>query len=610
MAFVLIGKRLEARARRRLSDAVRGLVGLVPERAMRLDGDAEVETPVAALGPGDHVRLRPGGRVPTDGTVGSGQAALDEAVLSGESMPVDKGVGAVVHAGTLLVDGSLVMAVTSTGRDTALGHIVDAVERAQGDKAPVARAADRIAAVFVPIVLGLAALTFIVTALAADPLTGLERAVAVLVIACPCALGLATPAAVAVATGRAAELGILVRGGATLEALARTTLLFTDKTGTLTTGRAELTDVDAHGGDGDRLLALAAATEHASEHPLGQAIVRAATARGLALPPASDFHALAGGGVEARVDGRHVLIGSAAFLAPRGVDTAPLEARASAWAADGRTPVFVAVDGALAGALALRDAPKPDARAAVAALAASGVTVVMLTGDRQESAMAIARELGVREVRAGVSPDQKAQAIRDARASGGQKGGVAMLGDGINDAPALALADVGLAVGHGADVSLQVADVALLHGDLASVATAFALARRALRVIHENLAWAFGYNVVAIPLAALGYLSPVVASLAMALSSVSVVLNSLRLKRTRPIILEVPMQSKTVTLAIEGMTCGHCVAHVDKALRAVPGVSDVKVELTAKRATVTGDASDAALAKAVHDAGYDVVASP
>ncbi|WP_437876142.1 heavy metal translocating P-type ATPase [Sorangium sp. So ce513] len=543
ISFVLLGKLLETRARKRLTDAVRGLVALQPSTARRLRGDLEEEIPAAALAPGDLVRVRPGERLPSDGEVVSGASAVDESMLTGESLPVDKAAGAAVFGGTLNQSGQLTVRISRTGADTALARIVEAVEQAQGSRAPIARLADTVSGVFVPVVLGIAALAFAAW-VAVDPSAAglsvaVERFVAVLVIACPCALGLATPAAVAVGTGRGAELGVLVKGGAALEAASRVDTVLLDKTGTLTAGRPQLAAVKALAGPSeDELLRLVGSAELGSEHPVARALVEGARARGVALSAPEGFRADAGRGVVARVGGREVRIGTARYLAELGIDAAPLEELAQGLAGHGSTPSFVAVDGRLAGLVAVADLPAPEARQAVEALHRLGVRVAMVTGDREATARAVARQLGIDEVFAEVRPEDKARIVREAR-EGGRV--VAMVGDGINDAPALAGAHVGIAVASGADIAVAAADVALLRGGIGALPTALGLSRATLRTIRQNLFWAFVYNVVGIPIAAgalyplTGWLlSPVLASAAMSLSSVSVLLSSLRLRRFRP----------------------------------------------------------------------------
>ncbi|HEY6878474.1 MAG TPA: heavy metal translocating P-type ATPase, partial [Polyangiales bacterium] len=513
--FVLGGKLLEARARRRLSDAVRGLDALLPSHATRSDGS---QVALSALAVGDLLLVKPGERIPADARIEQGRSALDESMLTGESVPVDKSPGDDVVAGTLNQSGSLTLRVRAVGPDTALARIVEAVEQAQGSRAPIARLADRISAWFVPVVLGLALITF-VTWLAFDSSTvGLavacERAIAVLVIACPCALGLATPAAVAVGTARGAALGVLIKGGSALEAASALDTLLFDKTGTLTVGKPVLTRVVAD--DQATLLRLVASIEEHSEHPIAKAIAAGSTER----EPVADFTAYPGAGASAKVGDKRVEIGTAAWLTKRGIDTTKLEAQAEALAAEGNTPSFVAVDGQLAGLVAVADRPRADARATLDAL--SPYSIAIVSGDREATVRAIAAQLGIRTIYAQKTPHDKAELVSALRAGGAH---VAMIGDGINDAPALAAADVGIAIGHGTDVALASADIALLGEGIASLPRALALAKATLRTIRQNLFWAFIYNLVGIPLAAgalypfTGWLlSPVFASMAMSLS--------------------------------------------------------------------------------------------
>jgi Cu+-exporting ATPase len=540
VTFVLLGKLLESRARKRLSDAVRGLVALVPKSAYRLyeAGEGEVVS-VESLRVGDTLLVRPGERIPTDGEVVLGDSAIDESMLTGESLPVDKKPGSFVSGGTLNQSGALRIRVTRTGADTALARIVEAVEQAQGSRAPIARLADVVSSYFVPIVIALAAVTFVIW-VAVDPTasgfaTAVERFVAVLIIACPCALGLATPAAVAVGTGRGAELGVLIKGGSALEAASRIDTVLFDKTGTLTAGKPALTDIRSIVDLSDaELLALVASVERESEHPVARSIVEGALAQGATLRTVDGFSTEAGYGVAGVVDGRRVRIGTSAWLARAGVDTAGLEDEADALAANGRTPSFVAVDGVLSGLVAVADRATDEARGVVLALKRAGIEVAMITGDRERTARAVANEVGVDRVFAEVKPEGKALIVAAERDRGRT---VAMVGDGINDAPALAGAHVGVAVGDGTDIAVAAADIALLRGGIAGLPTALRLGRRTLDTIRQNLFWAFIYNLVGIPIAAgalfpfTGWLlSPVLASAAMSLSSVSVLLNSLRLR--------------------------------------------------------------------------------
>ncbi|MDI1480224.1 heavy metal translocating P-type ATPase [Polyangium sp. y55x31] len=539
VSFVLLGKLLETRARKRLTDAVRGLVALQPKTARRLRGDIEDEIPLSHLAPGDIVRVRPGERLPSDGEVLAGASAVDESMLTGESLPVDKTAGAPVFGGTLNQSGQLTVRITKTGAETTLAQIAAAVEQAQGSKAPIARLADTVSGVFVPVVLGIATLAFAAWLFVDPSATGLaaavERFVAVLVIACPCALGLATPAAVAVGTGRGAELGVLVKGGTALEAASRVDTVIVDKTGTVTAGRPTLSAVKTMPSFREEdILHLVGSAELGSEHPVAKALVEGARARGLRLVSPEEFRADAGAGVIARVAGREVRIGTARYLAEHGIDAAALEEAADALAQGGNTPSFVAVEGTLAGLVAVADLPTSEAKEAVAALHALGVRVAMATGDREATARAVARSLGIDEIHANVRPEDKARIVFEERAKGRI---VAMVGDGINDAPALAGAHVGIAVASGTDIAVAAADIALLRGGIASLPTALGLARATLRTIRQNLFWAFVYNVIGIPIAAgalfplTGWLlSPVLASAAMSLSSVSVLLSSLRLR--------------------------------------------------------------------------------
>ena len=536
--LILLGRFLEARARRRAGLAIERLLDLQPKLALVERSDEAVEVPVGQLRRGTVLRLRPGERVPADGEVIDGSSTLDESMLTGESAPIDKVAGSLVFAGTQNGAGTLRVRVTKPAAKSTLQQIVQLVKQAQGRKAKVSALADRVAAVFTPVVLVVALVTFVLWLLLGSgegrvP-QAIVAAVAVLIIACPCAMGLATPVAILVGTGRSAELGILWKGGDALELAAHVDTVVLDKTGTVTTGRMQLVGVTAVEGWGqDELLRLAASLERGSEHPLAAAVV--AGAKGVKLTEPLGFQALAGAGVSGVVDDKAVLIGKQQLLEERGVDVAKLTAAATAAAARGQTPLFVAVDGAAAGLLAIADTPRPEAKAAVASLRALGLEVRLLTGDRREVAEAVAREVGIERVDAEVLPQDKQKVVVELMRQGRR---VAMVGDGINDAPALAAATVGVAMGGGTDVAIEAADATLLRGDLGLVAVAVRVARATLRVVKGNLAWAFGYNVVAIPLAAgvmvgvTGWqLSPMVASAAMAMSSVSVVVNSLRLRR-------------------------------------------------------------------------------
>ena len=539
ITLVVLGRWLEARARGRTSEAIRRLVSLAPRTARIVRDGVDVDVPTADVRVGDFVRIRPGERVPVDGVVTEGASTIDESMLTGESVPVEKRPDAKVFAGTVNRTGSFIFRAARVGSETTLARIVQLVADAQGSRAPIQRLADRVAAIFVPIVLAIAGLTFLawwIFGPAPSALYALTSAVAVLVIACPCAMGLATPTAIMVATGRGAELGILVKSATALELLDRVNTVVFDKTGTLTIGRLVVTDVMT--GDGvaeDEILALAAAAEQGSEHPLGEAIVARAKERGLALPPISEFTTVPGQGIDAMaMDGR-VLLGNRALMDARGVDVEALASRARTLAAEGKTAVYLALGGRALGVIAVADVLKPAAAEVVEALTQRGLDVVMLTGDARPTAEAIAARAGVKRVLAEVLPEDKARVIARLQGEGRR---VAMVGDGINDAPALARADVGIAMGAGTDVAIEAADVTLVRGDLRGVVAAVDLSRRTIRIIKENLVWAFGYNVVLIPVAA-GVLypiwgvqlSPILAGAAMAFSSVSVVTNSLRLKK-------------------------------------------------------------------------------
>jgi P-type Cu+ transporter len=540
IGLILLGKWLEARAKGRTTGAIRRLVGLQATTARRIRGDLEEDVDLAVVVPGDLLRVRPGDKVPVDGVVVEGASAVDESMLTGEPIPATKGPGDEVIGATINTTGSFVMRTTRIGRDTALARIVELVQRAQGSKAPIQRMADRISEIFVPAVLAVAALTFAVWfVFGPEPrLTlALTAFIGVVIIACPCAMGLATPTAIMVGTGRGAEAGILVRGGEALEAAGRIDTVVMDKTGTLTLGRPAVTRIVAAGGfDEARVLDLAASLETGSEHPLGEAIVRTARETELGFAAVDGFEAVVGRGVRGSVDGAAVLVGSRRMLEELGADVTALVAEADAVAADGGTVVYVAVDGVAAGLVAITDPVKAESAEAVRDLQASGLAVWLLTGDARATAEAVARRVGIPADRviAEVLPVDKDEVVARLQAEGHR---VAMVGDGINDAPALARADLGVAIGTGADVAIEASDITLVGGDPRLVGSAIALSKATIRVIRQNLFWAFAYNVLLIPIAmgalypTLGItLNPALAAAAMALSSVSVVTNSLRLR--------------------------------------------------------------------------------
>ena len=542
IGFINLGQALEMRARGRTSEAIRRLIGLQPKTARVIRNGREMDVPIEEVGLDETIRVRPGERIPVDGVIIEGRSSVDESMLTGEPMPVEKGPGDEVIGGTINVSGTFLYQAKRIGRDTVLAQIIEMVRRAQATKPPIGRLVDRVASVFVPVVLIVAVVTF----LAWFNLGGEERlsyavvtSVTVLVIACPCALGLATPISIMVGVGKAAEHGILIRNGEALQRACELTAVVLDKTGTVTEGRPSVTElVPAEGHDEGELLRLAAGVERGSEHPLAHAILEAASARGLEAPEPEGFEAIAGHGVRARVGGRLVLFGNARLMAREGVDVSALEPRAAELAARARTAMYLAADGKAVGVVAVADRIKPDAADAIRRLHARGLKVVMLTGDQRRTAEAVAREVGVDEVVAEVLPQDKAAKVAELQARGEV---VAMVGDGINDAPALAQADVGFAIGSGTDVAIESADVTLMRGSLHGVADAIEISRATLRNIKQNLFGAFVYNTLGIPVAAgvlypfTGMLlNPIIAGAAMAMSSVTVVTNANRLRFFRP----------------------------------------------------------------------------
>ena len=630
LTLVTVGKYLEARSKSKTSGALGKLVDLAPKTASVLRNGAETVIPAEQVVSGDLVVIRPGESIPVDGTVTEGSGWVDQAAITGESVPVEKVPGDEVISATINRNGSFRFRASRVGEDTTLAQIIRLVDEAGSSKAPIARLADRVSGVFVPVVLGIAA-----AALAAWLLAGkgfefaLNCAVSVLVISCPCALGLATPVAIMVGTGRAAESGILVKSAESLENLHRVDTVALDKTGTITEGKPAVTDIAPLDPalDENALLALAASLEAGSEHPLAAAVVEEAKRRSLAIRPVGSFAAVPGCGVQAVLDGKTLLGASEACLRARGIDTSAAGPILAQLAEKGRTPLLFALDGRLEGVIAAADTVRPESRAAIKRLGELGIRTVMLTGDNAATAEAIRREVGVTEAVSGVLPAGKEAIIRRLQSEGRF---VAMIGDGINDAPALTRADVGVAIGAGTDIAIDSADVVLMKSSLADAVSAIELSRAVVRNIHENLFWAFFYNVLGIPLAAgvlypaFGLLlSPMIGSAAMSLSSVCVVTNALRLRLFRtgaqkaaaksapqPAREPVPAEKPPLAhrrIAVGGMMCEHCRQHVGQALAAVPGVAETSVDLAAGTAEVAlaAEVSDEALRAAVRDAGYE-----
>ena len=633
LTLVTVGKYLEERSKGKTTGAITALLALAPDVAVVRRSGTEVTVATDQIKAGETVIVRQGGRIPVDGTVVKGSGSVDESALTGESMPVEKTAGSRAVSATVLTSGYLEMTADRVGADTTLSQIIQLMEQAASTKAPISRLADKISAVFVPAVISIAVAAALLWAAAGGMGVRfcLSIGIAVLVISCPCALGLATPVAITVATGKAAEKGILIKSAASLELMGRVNTVVLDKTGTVTEGKPRVTDVLCTANvTEEELLCAAASLEKPSGHPLADAIVREAERRSIPLCAVSDFAAVAGGGVQAVQGGKTLYAGNDRYMESLGADTAALRDAAARLAAQGKTPLYFAEDRQLLGVIAVADVVKPDSAAAIAALRRSGCEVVLLTGDNQRTAEAIARQVGVDRVIAQVLPQDKARCIEDLQKAGRL---VAMVGDGVNDAPALVTADVGLAIGAGTDVAIESADVVLMRSSLMDIVDAAALSRATLRNIRQNLFWAFFYNSIGIPVAAgvlypaLGItLNPMIAAAAMSLSSVCVVSNALRLrgwKGSAPVRRgETPANTQSgpaapaaqhneeeptmkKTLSIEGMMCAHCAAHVEKALNALPGVT-AAVDLAGSSAVVTGDVSDEALKKAVADAGYTV----
>lgn len=633
LTLVTVGKYLEERSRGKTTGAISALLALAPESAVVRRQGQELTIPTEEIVAGDTVIVRQGGRIPVDGVITDGHAAVDESAITGESLPVEKVPGDAVTSATVTSSGYLELRATRVGGDTTLSQIIRLMEEAASSKAPISRLADRISGIFVPAVMAISLTAALLWAFVGgmDVRFCLSIAIAVLVISCPCALGLATPVAIMVGTGQAAQQGILIKSAESLELLHKVQTVVLDKTGTVTMGQPRVTDIlCAPGVTEEELLCVAASAEKPSEHPLAHAIVEESQARHIPLCPVSGFRSVPGGGIQATLSGEAVLAGNAGYLAQNGVSLAAMEADAHRLAEDGKTPLFFAESGRLLGCVAVADVVKPDSAKAIAALRRMGRRVVLLTGDNQRTANAIARQIGVDQVIAQVLPQDKAKCVAQLQQQGQR---VAMVGDGVNDAPALAQADVGLAIGAGTDIAIESADVVLMKSSLLDIPAAMDLSRAVLRNIKQNLFWAFFYNSIGIPVAA-GVLypalhltlNPMLAAAAMSLSSVCVVSNALRLRGWKPPFFAdqpaptAPLPESAVfqsqgkeentvnkTIHIDGMMCTHCTGRVEKALNDLPGV-EATVDLDSKSAAVTctPDVSDDTLRQAVEDAGYHV----
>lgn len=631
LTLITLGKFLETRSRRKTSEAISRLTELAPETAVVERNGVETEIPIEELNAGDIVIVKPGARIPADGIIVDGNSSVDESALTGESIPVEKTVGDKIIAASINKNGFLKFRAEKVGSETTLAQIIKLVEDASASKAPIAKLADKIAGVFVPVVMTIALVTAIAwLATGHDFEFALSCAISVLVISCPCALGLATPVAIMVGTGKGAENGILIKSAEALETLHLVKTVIMDKTGTLTEGKPVVTDVYSIGIDENELLALAASAEKPSEHPLAGALIEDAEKKGINLFEAEDFRAVSGRGVTATVDGRKILAGNKYFMSENGIDVSVFEQKEKEYSNLGKTVLYFAGENSPLGLIAVQDVPKKTSRAAVKCLRDMGIDVIMLTGDNKRTAEAVARSLGITNVVSEVMPQDKEAVVRSVQEKGGR---TAMIGDGINDAPALARADVGIAIGAGTDVAIESADIVLMKSDLMDAVTAIKLSKATIKNVKENLFWAFFYNIICIPLAAGVWfpafgikLSPMIGAAAMSMSSVCVVSNALRLKFFKAdnncVLDDEPAGEINVVsqneykgetnmkkeMLIEGMSCMHCSGRVEKALNGLDGVN-AKVDLEKKTAYVdlSKDVSDADLTKAVTDAGYEVV---
>lgn len=636
LTLITVGKYLEAVSKGRTTDAIKSLMDLAPKTACVIRDGKETVIPAEEVVKGDVFVVRPGESIPVDGRVISGESAVDESALTGESIPVDKAQGSAVSAATLNQNGFLTCEATRVGEDTTLSQIIETVENAAATKAPIAKIADKVSGVFVPAVMAIALVAGAAWLISGRPFSfALARAISVLVISCPCALGLATPVAIMVGSGVGAKHGVLFKTASALEQTGKTQIVVLDKTGTLTKGKPQVTDIlPASGYDGDSLLRLAASLESKSEHPLAAAITRRAGESNVETDEAHGFTALPGHGVRAEINGKTAIGGNAALIKSKGMLDADMKSLGERLADEGKTPLYFAFDGRIAGIIAVADVVKEDSGQAISELKNMGIRTVMLTGDNRRTALSVAKQTGIDEVVSDVLPGDKAEVVEKLR----KYGKVAMVGDGINDAPALTQADIGIAIGAGADVALDAADVVLMKSSVGDVAEAIRLSRQTLRNIHENLFWAFFYNCIGIPIAAGALipafniaLNPMLGAAAMSLSSFCVVTNALRLNFFKP---DRPFKGKSKqpaelsklmpteeniknteetamkkTVYINGMMCSHCTAHVQKALGALDGVESVEVSLEDKKAVLTlnKNVDDAVITAAVREAGYEPI---
>lgn len=631
LTLITLGKYLEAKSKGKTGEAIKRLMDLTPKSAVVLRGGEETEVGIEEIVVGDTVLLKPGQSVPVDGTVISGSTVVDESAITGESVPVEKTAGDTLIAATMNKSGAVRFTATRVGSDTAIAKIIELVQEASSSKAPIAKLADKISGVFVPVVISIALLSFFVWLLLGQGIEfALSTGIAVLVISCPCALGLATPVAIMVATGKGAENGILIKSAAALETAHKANCAVLDKTGTITEGNMRVSDIAVFGTGENDLLCTAASLEASSEHPLAQAVVMYAKEKGINIKEITDFEAVFGRGVRGKIEGRTCIGGNEAFMKKSGVDTSAARQTAEALAKEGKTPLYFASDGALIGIIAAADTVKSSSAATVAAFRRLGIRTIMLTGDNERVAQAIQKQVGVDETIAQVLPQDKEQKIRSLQEQGNT---VLMIGDGINDAPALTRADVGIAIGAGTDVAIESADIVLVKNDLMDAVSAVSLSHAVIRNIKMNLFWAFFYNTIGIPIAAgvfyyaLGFkLNPMFAAAAMSLSSVCVVLNALRLRLFKPektknigaadcapkrekIYGETKKEEKKMekTIKVNGMSCSHCTAAVEKALMAIDGVESAKADLEKKNAVavLSKEVDVQVLADAVNAAGYE-----